>query len=484
MPSISIILISDDNEAVTSACLAAWRQQTLAANQFEVLVAWQHAANADPFRKQFPAIRGNYRDVTSRTPGLAHALNIAIAEANGDLLVFCRAEYSPARDFLEQAFRFHETHANVEDIMIPQVLPHSGCPTTDLAHWALSPMLEKTFLGGFLALKERHCLANDQSRQVSCDYTNRRSHDGNVYGVWAFSLAGLSCKKALLSREQFDPRFSDWGIDLDLAYRLNEQIQLRLFKIEQAVLFLQRSFDFASEYRQSYLEGHGRLRLLRAHSRPEVLGEMHELPAVTKETLDEWEAMQPQMLEYISWLEQYGDQLDDNFSAKYGDITYRGHEALWHAYKLTREYALAKGWGDCAAGVDTQTGISHLSALLDRHYTNFQHANIFISPCLSSAATSLDTCRPTPLTPVAAGNPPGKRVLLFYPHNPYPPKTGAHQGVLSAIRALKALGCEVTFFSSDLYQGGDQWTPRLARAFEVAWGIKVHIYLAEKAERE
>src|SRR6266480_5171698 len=43
-----------------------------------------------------------------------------------------------------------------------------------------------------------------------------------------------------------------------------------------------------------------------------------------------------------------------------------------------------------------------------------------------------------------------KKVLVFFPHNPSPPLTGAHKRCLDIIGGLRELGCEVSLLSSTL----------------------------------
>lgn len=43
-----------------------------------------------------------------------------------------------------------------------------------------------------------------------------------------------------------------------------------------------------------------------------------------------------------------------------------------------------------------------------------------------------------------------RKVLLFFPHNPFPPRSGAHQRCLEVLGALRDLGCEVTLCGSAL----------------------------------
>src|SRR4029450_6304977 len=43
---------------------------------------------------------------------------------------------------------------------------------------------------------------------------------------------------------------------------------------------------------------------------------------------------------------------------------------------------------------------------------------------------------------------PIRRVLVFFPFNPYPPRSGAHRRLLQIVAALRAAGCTVTLASS------------------------------------
>src|SRR4051812_42330524 len=54
-----------------------------------------------------------------------------------------------------------------------------------------------------------------------------------------------------------------------------------------------------------------------------------------------------------------------------------------------------------------------------------------------------------------------KSVLVFFPHNPYPPRSGAHQRCLEVLGALRELGCDVTLCSSALVSD-NPWAPASA----------------------
>jgi Glycosyl transferases group 1 len=51
-----------------------------------------------------------------------------------------------------------------------------------------------------------------------------------------------------------------------------------------------------------------------------------------------------------------------------------------------------------------------------------------------------------------------KSVLVFFPHNPYPPRSGAHQRCLEVLGALQELGCKVTLCGSSLV-ADNPWDP-------------------------
>ena len=44
-----------------------------------------------------------------------------------------------------------------------------------------------------------------------------------------------------------------------------------------------------------------------------------------------------------------------------------------------------------------------------------------------------------------------RKALFFFPHNPWPPRTGAHCRVLQMLSGLRELGCHITLASTSLY---------------------------------
>ncbi len=55
-----------------------------------------------------------------------------------------------------------------------------------------------------------------------------------------------------------------------------------------------------------------------------------------------------------------------------------------------------------------------------------------------------------------------RKALFFFPHNPWPPRTGAHCRVLQMLSGLRELGCHITLASTSLYSD-NPWLPKCER---------------------
>ena len=68
-----------------------------------------------------------------------------------------------------------------------------------------------------------------------------------------------------------------------------------------------------------------------------------------------------------------------------------------------------------------------------------------------------------------------KRALVFVPHNPWPPKSGAHKRYLETITGLNELGFKVTLAGSVI--GTDnKWEPASKEALKKGWVDEVHVH--------
>lgn len=77
----------------------------------------------------------------------------------------------------------------------------------------------------------------------------------------------------------------------------------------------------------------------------------------------------------------------------------------------------------------------------------------------------------------------GRRAMVFFPHNPYPARTGVHQRCLSFIQGLQTMGYEVTLYSSDLFTD-NPWDVDAIRQAEEDLSIQVEIYWGTSQDRQ
>lgn len=68
-----------------------------------------------------------------------------------------------------------------------------------------------------------------------------------------------------------------------------------------------------------------------------------------------------------------------------------------------------------------------------------------------------------------------RKVISFFPHNPWPPRTGAHKRCLEMLVGLKEIGCEVTLLSSTL-SSETEWTRSSVEILKANLVADLHVY--------
>jgi ADP-heptose:LPS heptosyltransferase/glycosyltransferase involved in cell wall biosynthesis len=77
--------------------------------------------------------------------------------------------------------------------------------------------------------------------------------------------------------------------------------------------------------------------------------------------------------------------------------------------------------------------------------------------------------------------PSAKRALVFFPHNPWPARSGAHSRCLAVLEGLQALGYEIGFCGSTQFT--DQaWTPEAQEVLERKFGAKIYLHEPDGAD--
>jgi len=67
------------------------------------------------------------------------------------------------------------------------------------------------------------------------------------------------------------------------------------------------------------------------------------------------------------------------------------------------------------------------------------------------------------------------KVIFFFPHNPWPPRTGAHKRCLEMLAGLQEIGCEVTLLSSTI-SSETKWERSSIEVLNTDFGVNVHVY--------
>ncbi|WP_375512327.1 glycosyltransferase [uncultured Nostoc sp.] len=73
------------------------------------------------------------------------------------------------------------------------------------------------------------------------------------------------------------------------------------------------------------------------------------------------------------------------------------------------------------------------------------------------------------------------KALVFFPHNPYPGKTGAHQRCLSMLKGLKELGYDITLFGSNVITD-NPWQIDIIQDLQIDLDINVEVYQGTEAD--
>ena len=76
-----------------------------------------------------------------------------------------------------------------------------------------------------------------------------------------------------------------------------------------------------------------------------------------------------------------------------------------------------------------------------------------------------------------------KKALVFFPHNPYPPQTGAHQRCLAMLSGLKELGYDVTLLGSTLITD-NPWQSNSINDLQNDLDVKVEVYQGTQVDWE
>ena len=136
---LSVVTAVDDHEFDPARWFTALHAQTVDPNLFEVvavdayaLARWREAYEAVG-RRRHPQPRIVYQQIPPA--GRARALNVALREASGDVIVFLAADFIPEPDFVEQHRRFHLEHPELQAVGVGKALVPPELQHGPFARW-------------------------------------------------------------------------------------------------------------------------------------------------------------------------------------------------------------------------------------------------------------------------------------------------------------------------------------------------------------
>ena len=433
-PLISVVLPTYNRPELLERCLRGFSAQSLAANLFEVVIVDDGSeppvrSVADSFGDKL-RIRYHYQS----NSGLAAARNQAIALASAPWLALHDDDDVPDPEYLQGCVDFHRKHPAETDILLARVLPSPSLPVT--------PMLEWTFDAGngVIGFPE----------------------PGVWHGFTRFYGGTSSCKRALFRHGQYDPEYRFGYEDMELAFRLNRRIPLRVQYHPEVFSHLVRSPDFPGTFRRLYREG----RSLRRFFEQQGDSAFSIIPPEFRHC-SEWVAQLepriPELMGIIRRLEIPDGTLPISITVDGRKLS--GSEALKAAYSICARFARGRGWLDFGVGLEETQGLERIKKTLDTYLTSGSEG------------------APLTRTTIVHEESRTKHALAYFHSNLFPPRSGAHRRCLSLLVALRSLGYEVTLVSSDLFT--DQpWSEESMIGLARTFGIRTRIHRATGSDRE
>lgn len=233
------------------------------------------------------------------------------------------------------------------------------------------------------------------------------------------------------------------------------------------LLALAGRYGFPWIYGRAYLEG--RNLHMHAEERKTVFGpEAESELADAKGSAGMLELQQSSLFRDVLKLEATPEPTRSLFFVTSGGRKLAGQKALMELYRVGAKYALLKGVADVNDGLPEDEGLRAIEELIEKEYISRLELPAYVPD--SGNRVMKFGCGKSP-----EDKPASAKVLCFYPHNPFPPRTGADHGFIGVLDALQELGCEVGLMSST-YFTDKPWRIREIENFckEKNVGLYVH----------
>jgi glycosyltransferase involved in cell wall biosynthesis len=333
-PLIAAIIPTFNRPELLRECLTGFARQTLAPEQFEVVVLDDGskvpvADVASSFKNQLNIVY-HYQ----RNAGLAAARNAAIEKASAHLLALHDDDDVPCPDYLERCLRFHDAFPGEAAILLARV--------------ALSPRLARSPMTEWMF---------DGQNGIIGFPSPLRVHD-----YWWFFGGTSSCKRSLFRFGLYDPVFRFGFEDTELAIRLNAHVPLRVHYDPYAVSHLLRAPTFPWMFSRSYREGRSLKNLYDRHGEIALVG-LGADALKADEIVAKLDPDIPHLLGIVA-------KLEAECARRGGRPEVWGEQGalLNRTFMACRRYARARGWLDQTRGLPEGAGLAEFDALVKANY--------------------------------------------------------------------------------------------------------------------
>ncbi len=208
-PYLSVIIPTFNRATQLENCLCALEGQTLSPESFEIIVVDDGSTDyteklIKKWRVAWPSLKALHQE----NAGQGRARNLALHEAQGQIILFIGDDIYGSPEFLQNHVRFHQDHPEKEAACLGLTEWDQSQPVTPFMKWL-------THGGPQFA------------------YKNLTPHEEASF--WYFYTSNLSLKKELLLEDSFDPDFRAYGFeDIELGYRLTKK-GLKLIYVPEAL---------------------------------------------------------------------------------------------------------------------------------------------------------------------------------------------------------------------------------------------------------
>jgi len=244
-PSISVVIPTFERARELRLCLEGFRDQTLGAEEFEVIVVDDGSScDLEPVVTAFPGLQLEFR--RSKHGGPSVARNIALDMARAPLLLLYDDDLQPSPTILEYCLDFHRRCTADTAAALLYFTKDTTRPVSPFEDWAFSQLYSFPSAPGIFD--------------------------------WSYFWSGtVTCKKRLLSGYSFNPRYRSVE-DAELAFRLARSRGLQVhFEPLPCGQFLRR-LTFDDVCRRQRQMGYYRFQLAADCKRIEFSHPVHQIP--------------------------------------------------------------------------------------------------------------------------------------------------------------------------------------------------------------